>query len=222
MQTPQAQKGLREVLLARYRGSVCRLCRREGTKLYLKGDRCYSDKCAVERRNYPPGQHGQRRPKFSNYGEQLREKQKVKRIYGALEKQFRLTFERAERQKGITGVNLLLLLERRLDNMVFRLGFASSRNEARQLVRHCHFTVNGRKVSIPSYSVKPGDVIELRPRSRKVQAILDSLETVVRRGVPGWLELDKDQFRGKVMALPAREELTMPIREQLIVEHFSK
>jgi small subunit ribosomal protein S4 len=191
-------------------------------KLYLKGDRCYSDKCAVERRNYPPGQHGQRRPKFSNYGEQLREKQKVKRIYGVLEKQFRRYFEMADRQKGITGVNLLILLERRLDNMVFRLGFASSRNEARQLVRHNHFRVNGRKVNIPSYLVKPGDVIELREKSRKIQRIQDSLEAVVRRGVPSWLELDKDRFRGRVLALPTREDLTMPIREQLIVELYSK
>jgi len=208
--------------VARYRGAVCRLCRREGMKLYLKGDRCYSDKCAVERRNYPPGQHGQRRPKFSNYGEQLREKQKVKRIYGVLEKQFRRYFEMADRQKGITGVNLLILLERRLDNMVFRLGFASSRNEARQLVRHNHFRVNGRKVNIPSYLVKPGDVIELREKSRKIQRIQDSLEAVVRRGVPSWLELDKDRFRGRVLALPTREDLTMPIREQLIVELYSK
>ncbi len=208
--------------MARYRGAVCRLCRREGMKLYLKGDRCYSDKCAVERRNYPPGQHGQRRPKFSNYGEQLREKQKVKRIYGVLEKQFRRYFEMADRQKGITGVNLLILLERRLDNMVFRLGFASSRNEARQLVRHNHFRVNGRKVNIPSYLVKPGDVIELREKSRKIQRIQDSLEAVVRRGVPSWLELDKDRFRGRVLALPTREDLTMPIREQLIVELYSK
>jgi small subunit ribosomal protein S4 len=201
---------------------VCRLCRREATKLYLKGDRCYSDKCAVERRAYPPGQHGQRRPKFSNYGEQLREKQKVKRIYGVLEKQFRLTFERAERQKGITGINLLLLLERRLDNLVYRLGFAASRNEARQLVRHSHFTVNGRRVSIPSFVAKPGDVVELKAKSRKVQAIQDSLDAVVRRGVPSWLELDKDQFRGRLLALPSREELTMPVREQLIVELYSK
>ncbi len=208
--------------MARYRGSVCRLCRRQGIKLFLKGDRCYSDKCAVERRAYPPGQHGQRRPKFSNYGEQLREKQKVKRIYGVLEKQFRLTFERAEKQRGITGVNLLLLLERRLDNLVFRLGFASSRSEARQLVRHSHFKVNGRKVNIPSYAVKPGDVIELREKSRKIQSVQESLDAVVRRGVPGWLELDKDQFRGRLAALPSREELTMPIREQLIVELYSK
>jgi small subunit ribosomal protein S4 len=208
--------------VARYRGSVCRLCRREGTKLFLKGDRCYSDKCAAERRSYPPGQHGQRRPKFSNYGEQLREKQKVKRIYGLLEKQFRLTFERAEKQKGITGMNLLLLLERRMDNLVFRLGFASSRRESRQLVRHSHFMVNGRKVSIPSYLVKPGDVIELKTGSRKIQAIQESLDAVIRRGVPGWLELDKEQFRGKLLAFPAREELTMPVREQLIVELYSK
>lgn len=208
--------------MARYNGAVCRLCRREGLKLFLKGDRCYSDKCAVERRNYPPGQHGQRRPKFSSYGEQLREKQKVKRIYGLLENQFRLTFERAERQRGITGVNLLLLLERRLDNMVYRLGFASSRSEARQLVTHGHFTVNGRKVNIPSFLVKPGDLIELRPKSRKIQSIQDSMEAVVRRGVPGWLELDKEQFRGQVLALPTREELTMPVREQLIVELYSK
>lgn len=222
MQAAQAQKGLKEVQVARYRESACRQCRREGLKLYLKGDRCYSDKCAVERRAYPPGQHGQRRPKFSKYGEQLREKQKVKRIYGLLEKQFRLTFERAERMRGITGTNLLLLLERRLDNMVFRLGFASSRSEARQLVSHSHFLVNGRKVNVPSYLTKPGDVIELRPNSRKIQRIQESLDAVVRRGVPGWLELDKDQFRGKVVALPSRDELTMPIREQFIVELYSK
>lgn len=208
--------------MARSRGPTCRLCRREGTKLFLKGDRCYSDKCAVERRNYPPGQHGQRRPKFSSYGEQLREKQKVKRIYGLLERQFRLTFERAERQRGITGANLLVLLERRLDNMVYRLGFAPSRAAARQLVTHGHFTVNGRKVNIPSYLVSPGDVIELKPSSREIPMVQESLEAVVRRGVPSWLELDKEQFRGKVLALPTREELTMPVREQLIVELYSK
>jgi small subunit ribosomal protein S4 len=191
-------------------------------KLYLKGDRCYSDKCAVERRSYPPGQHGQRRPKFSSYGEQLREKQRVKRLYGVLERQFSRYFERADSQRGITGVNLLLLLERRLDNMVFRLGFAASRNEARHLVRHSHFLVNGRKVNIPSYLVKPGDVIELRQKSRKIQRVQESLEAVVRRGVPGWLELEKDQSKGRVLALPSREELTMPIREQLIVELYSK
>jgi small subunit ribosomal protein S4 len=201
---------------------MCRLCRREGLKLYLKGDRCYSDKCALERRNYPPGQHGQRRPKFSSYGEQLREKQKVKRIYGVLEQKFRMYFEQADRQKGVTGTNLLLLLERRLDNMAFRFGFASSRNEARQLVRHSHFLVNGRTMNIPSYRVKPGDVIELRENSRKIQRIQESVEAVVRRGVPAWLELDKDEFKGKVLALPSREELTMPVREQLIVELYSK
>lgn len=208
--------------MARYRGAVCRLCRREGLKLYLKGDRCYSDKCAVERRNYPPGQHGQKRPKFSNYGEQLREKQKVKRIYGVLERQFRRYFEQADRQKGITGTNLLILLERRLDNMVYRLGFASSRNEARQLVCHGHFLVNQRMVNIPSYLVKPGDVIEVHPKSRNIQRIQESQEAAARRGVPSWLELDKENFRGKVLALPSREELTMPIREQLIVELYSK
>jgi small subunit ribosomal protein S4 len=208
--------------VARYRGAVCRLCRREGLKLYLKGDRCYSDKCAVERRNYPPGQHGQRRPKFSNYGEQLREKQKVKRMYGVLERQFRQYFKKADAQKGITGVNLLQLLERRLDNMVYRLGFVPSRNEARHLVRHNHFLVNGRKVNIPSYLINPGDVIQVREKSRKTQTLLDSLEAAVRRGVPGWLELDKENFSGKVLALPSREELTMPIREQLIVELYSR
>ncbi len=208
--------------MARYIESVCRLCRRENLKLYLKGDRCYSDKCAFERRSYPPGQHGQGRPKFSSYGVQLREKQKVKRMYGLVEKQFRNFFAKAERQKGITGTNLLIFLERRLDNMVYRLGFANSRNEARQLVQHNHFNVNGRKVSIPSYLVKIGDVIELREKSRKSAKINDSLEGVARRGIPSWLELDKEHFRGRILALPSREDLTMPIKEQLIVELYSK
>ncbi len=209
--------------MARYRGSVCRLCRRENLKLFLKGDRCYSDKCAFERRSYPPGQHGQRRGgKYSDYRLQLREKQKVKRIYGVLEKQFRSYYRRAERQKGITGTNLLLLLERRLDNVVYRMGFASSRNQARQLVRHNHFLVNGRKVNIPSYLVKPGDVIEVREKSRNVPPILEAMETVVRRGIPNWLEVDKERFRGVFKALPSREDLTMPIQEQLIVELYSK
>jgi len=208
--------------LARYIESVCRLCRRENLKLYLKGDRCYSDKCAFERRSYPPGQHGQGRSKFSSYGVQLREKQKVKRMYGLVEKQFRNFFAKAERQKGITGTNLLILLERRLDNMVYRLGFANSRNEARQLVQHNHFNVNGRKVSIPSYLVKIGDVIELREKSRKSAKINDSLEGVARRGIPSWLELDKEHYRGRILALPSREDLTMPIKEQLIVELYSK
>ncbi|MDO8956430.1 MAG: 30S ribosomal protein S4 [Deltaproteobacteria bacterium] len=208
--------------MARYIESVCRLCRRENLKLYLKGDRCYSDKCAFERRSYPPGQHGQGRSKFSSYGVQLREKQKVKRMYGLVEKQFRNFFAKSERQKGITGTNLLILLERRLDNMVYRLGFANSRNEARQLVQHNHFNVNGRKVSIPSYLVKIGDVIELREKSRKSAKINDSLEGVARRGIPSWLELDKEHYRGRILALPSREDLTMPIKEQLIVELYSK
>jgi small subunit ribosomal protein S4 len=208
--------------LARYIESVCRLCRRENLKLYLKGDRCYSDKCAVERRAYPPGQHGQGRAKFSNYGVQLREKQKVKRMYGLMEKQFYNFFEKAERQKGVTGTNLLLLLERRLDNLVYRLGFATSRSEGRQLVRHSHFTVNGKKVNIPSYLTKVGDVIELREKSRKIAKVGESLEAVARRGIPSWLELEKEKFRGRLVSLPAREELTMPIKEQLIIELFSK
>jgi small subunit ribosomal protein S4 len=208
--------------LARYIESVCRLCRRENLKLYLKGDRCYSDKCAVERRGYPPGQHGQGRAKFSNYGVQLREKQKVKRMYGLMERQFSNFFTKAERQKGITGTNLLLLLERRLDNLVYRLGFANSRSEARQLVRHSHFTVNGKKVNIPSYLVKVGEVIELREKSRKISKVGESLEAVARRGIPSWLELEKEKFRGRLVSLPAREELTMPIKEQLIIELFSK
>ena len=208
--------------MARYIHSVCRLCRRDNLKLYLKGDRCYSDKCAFERRSYAPGQHGQGRSKFSSYGVQLREKQKVKRMYGLVEKQFRNFFSKAEKQKGITGTNLLVLLERRLDNMVYRMGFATSRNEARQLVQHNHFNINGRKVNIPSYLVKVGDVIELREKSRQNAKIKDSLEGVARRGVPSWLELDKEHYQGKIRAFPTREDLTMPIKEQLIVELYSK
>jgi small subunit ribosomal protein S4 len=208
--------------LARYIESACRLCRRENLKLYLKGERCYSDKCAFERRSYPPGQHGQGRVKFSNYGVQLREKQKVKRMYGLVEKQFRNFFVKADRMKGITGINLLLLLERRLDNLVYRLGFANSRSEARQMVRHSHFLVQGKKVNIPSYLVKVGQVIELREKSRKIAKIGESLEGVARRGIPSWLELEKEQFRGHLVSLPSREDLTMPIKEQLIVELYSK
>jgi len=208
--------------LARYIGSVCRICRREGLKLFLKGERCYSDKCAVERRSYPPGQHGQGRVKVSEYGIQLREKQKVKRLYGLLEKQFRGTFAEADRQKGITGENLLSLLERRLDNMVYRMGLASSRNEARQLIRHNHFLVNGKKVNIPSYLLKTGDILQVTEKSRNVVRIQESLEAVQRRGVPSWLELDKNNFRCTVKTLPVREELTLPIKEQLIVELYSK
>jgi small subunit ribosomal protein S4 len=189
----------------------------------LKGDRCYGDKCAFERRPYAPGQHGQRRGgKFSDYRLQLREKQKVKRIYGVLESPFRGNYARAERQKGITGTNLLTLLECRLDNTVYRMGFAASRNQGRQLVRHSHFTVNGKKVNIPSYRVKPGDVVEVKEKSRKVQHILDAMETVVRRGIPTWMEVEKEKFRGTLKALPNREDLTMPIQEQLIVELYSK
>lgn len=208
--------------MARYTGAVCRICRRENSRLYLKGDRCYSDKCSFERRSFPPGQHGQRRSKLSDYGVQLREKQKVKRQYGLQEKQFHSCFEKAERQKGITGTNLLVMLERRIDNIVYRLGFAASRNQARHFVQHNHFLVNGRKVNVPSYLIKVGDKISIREKSRKIGAIVESMETVARRGVPQWLELDKDNFTGTVKAFPVRADLTMPIQEQLIVELYSK
>ena len=209
--------------MARNIGAVCRRCRRENIKLFLKGDRCYSDKCAFERRAFGPGQHGQNRfKKMSDYAIQLREKQKVKSMYGMLEGQFRLTFKKAEMQKGVTGENLLVLLERRLDNVVFRAGFASSRNQARQLVRHKHILVNGKKVDIPSFQVSVDDVLTLKEKSRANAGILDNLEAVVRRGVPSWLELDKDNFKATVKALPNREEITMPIQERLIVELYSK
>jgi small subunit ribosomal protein S4 len=208
--------------VARYTGPVCRLCRREGIKLFLKGERCYTDKCAIERRSYPPGQHGQGRSKSTEYSLQLREKQKLKRIYGVLERQFRRVFALAERRRGITGENLLLLLESRLDNMIYRMGFAPSRSEARQLVRHGHFLVNQRRVTIPSYFVKPGDEIQVRESSRKVVRIQESLELAQRRGVPEWLEVNKDAFAGRVRTLPTRMELTLPINEQLIVELYSK
>lgn len=208
--------------MARYKESVCRLCRREGLKLFLKGDRCYSDKCAFERRGYAPGDHGQMRRKYSDYGVQLREKQKLKRMYGLLERQFRGYFAKADKQKGITGTNLLLFLERRLDNMIFRIGFANSRSEARQLVRHNHFLVNGKPVNIPSYLVNVGSEIQIREKSRKVERILEAMEIVARRGVPQWLELNKENFKGVVKALPSREELVMPVQEQLVVELYSK
>lgn len=208
--------------MARYRDSVCRLCRRENLKMFLKGDRCYSDKCAFERRSYPPGQHGQGRGKRSEYGVQLREKQKVKWMYGLLESQFRGTFSKADRLKGITGTNLLVLLERRLDNVVYRLGFGNSRNQARQLVRHNHFMVNGRKVDIPSFLVKKGDTVSVKEKSQKIASIIESMEAVARRGVPQWLELDKTHFSGTIKALPVRDDLTMPMQEQLIVELYSK
>ncbi len=210
--------------MARYRGSVCRLCRRETEKLYLKGDRCYSDKCAVERRAYAPGQHGQNRRmrKLSDYGLQLREKQKVKRMYGLAEKQFKLTYKRATRMRGVTGHNLLLLLETRLDNAVYRAGFANSRSQARHWVRHGHFMVNGRRVNIPSYKIKVGDEITVREKSRKIPQLAEAMEAVARRSVPAWLEVTPDQFSAKVQALPTREELTMPMQEQLIVELYSR
>jgi len=201
---------------------VCKFCRRESQKLFLKGDRCFTDKCAFERRNYAPGQHGQRRGKFSDYGNQLREKQKVKRMYGILEKQFRKYFKEADRQKGITGNNLLILLERRLDNVIYRMGFASSRNQARQLVRHNHFIVNGRRVDVPSFLVKVGDTIEVREKSRKISFIAEALGAVERIGLPPWLEVNKDSFQGKLTGLPERKELTMPVQEQLIVELYSR
>ncbi len=209
--------------MARYTGSVCRQCRREKLKLFLKGDRCYSDKCAFERRSFPPGQHGQARlRKSSDYSVQLREKQKVKRMYGMLEGQFKAFFQRAESTKGITGENLLILLERRLDNAIFRLGFANSRSQARQMVRHNHVTINGKKVNIPSFMVSPNDTIALKEKSRKIEGVNDSLAAVARRGVPSWLELDQTNYSGKVKSLPDRQELTMPIQEQLIVELYSK
>ena len=209
--------------MARYTGSSCRQCRRENLKLFLKGDRCYGDKCAFERRPYAPGQHGQRRAgKSSDYQLQLREKQKVKRIYGVLEKQFRRYYYRAEKQKGITGTNLLILLECRLDNIIYRMGFAASRDQARQLIRHNHFMVGNRKVNIPSYQAKVGDIVQIRERSRKVASILGAMETVIRRGIPSWIELDKENFKGTLSALPNREDLTMPIQENLIIELYSK
>jgi len=209
--------------LARYTGSVCRICRRENLKLFLKGDRCYSDKCAFDRRGYPPGQHGQgRRRKVSDYGIQLREKQKVKRMYGLSEKQFRLFFKRADRQKGITGTNLLVMLERRLDNVVYRLGFVNSRAQGRHFVLHNHFLVNGKRVNIPSYQIGVDDVVEVGEKSRKIKSIEDALEAVVRRGLPQWLDLEKDNYKGVIKSFPVREDITMPIQEQLIVELYSK
>jgi len=209
--------------LARYTDSSCKLCRRENLRLYLKGDRCYGDKCGFERRAYAPGQHGQRRGgKLSDYRIQLREKQKVKRIYGLLEKQFRGYYYRAEKQKGITGTNLLILLESRLDNVVYRMGFAASRKQARQLVRHNHFLVNNRKVNIPSYQVTSGDEIAVKDKSKKVPQVVEAMETVVRRGIPDWIDVDKEKVKGILKALPNREDLTMPIQEQLIIELYSK
>jgi small subunit ribosomal protein S4 len=191
-------------------------------KLFLKGERCYTDKCAIERRNYPPGQHGQGRPKFSEYSIQLREKQKVKRLYGLLEKQFRRTFTEASRSKGITGETLLILLERRLDNVAYRLGFASSRAEARTLVRHGHILVNGKKVNIPSYTVRAGDVVSVKEPSRQLIRVQSAMEGAQRRGVPDWAEVDREACSGRVKILPTRSDVTMPINEKLIVELYSK
>jgi len=208
--------------LARYSGALCRICRREAEKLFLKGDRCYTEKCAIERRQYPPGQHGQRRSKLSDYGVQLREKQKVRKIYGLLEKQFRSTFGRAERKKGVTGEVLLQLLESRLDNVVHRMGFAPNRNSARQLVTHGHFLVNGRKVDIASFAVRVGDVVELKEASRNIVIINDNVSKMEHRGVPVWLEMDFQSFKGKVTQVPTREDIQLTANEQLIVELYSK
>jgi len=208
--------------VARYKESVCRLCRREGVKLYLKGDRCYTDKCAVVKRAYAPGQHGQRRKKPSEYGLQLREKQKARRFYGILEKQFRNYFFEADRQKGITGENLVRLLERRLDNVIYRLGLAGSRPEARQLVRHGHVTVNNKKVDIPSYLLKVGDEVAIRDKSKSSPKFKEIAEVAMHKSSPPWLEADKENLRGRVVAMPSREDIDVPLEEHLIVELYSR
>ncbi len=212
--------------MARYIGPTCKLCRREGLKLYLKGDKCYSDKCPFERRAYPPGQHGRqasfRRRRASDYSLQLREKQRARRIYGVLERQFRRYFHRAERRAGLTGENLLVLLECRLDNVVYRLGLADSRAQARQLVSHGHFTVNGRKTTIPSYTVRPNEVISVRSESRRKQYFKDRRELLGKRNVPSWLVLDEDKLEGRVLNFPTRQEIDVPVQEQLIVEFYSR
>jgi len=208
--------------VARHTNPVCKLCRREGMKLFLKGDRCFTVKCAVEKRNYPPGEHGQRRSKPSEYGLQLREKQKMKRIYGVLEAQFRTYFEMAARQKGVTGENLVRLLEQRLDNIVHRLGFAASRAQARVLVRHGHFRVNGRRVTIPSVLLKAGDVVEVQPKSRELTEIAGAIEGAKKRRVPAWLEMDAGNFKATVRTLPSKEEMAIPVQEQLVVALYSK
>ena len=206
--------------MARYTDANCRLCRREGQKLFLKGDRCYSTKCAMERRGYAPGQHGQGRSKASDYALQLREKQKTKRFYGLQETQFRNLFDKADRKSGITGENLLIMLETRLDNVVFRLGFASSRKEARQLFNHGHFTVNGKKVNIPSYTVKPGDVIKVKEKSTNSPKFKEVKEMTIT--VPEWVSVDVEKLEGKVLSVPTREQIDTPVAEHLIVELYSK
>jgi len=208
--------------VARYKDALCRLCRRESEKLFLKGDRCYTDKCAVERRKYPPGQHGQRRKKLSDYAMQLREKQKAKEIYGVLEKQFKRTFTQAERKQGVTGSNLLRLLELRMDNVVYRLGFASNRRQARQFVLHGHFTVNDKPVTIPSYLLRPGDIVGPKESSKKLALIEENIAKMEHRGLPSWVEIDTNTLKGKVLQAPDRDEITLPVQEQLIVELYSK
>ena len=208
--------------MSRYTGPRCKICRREGTKLFLKGERCFTDRCALDRRNYGPGEHGQRRARISEYRLQLREKQKVRFNYGASETQFKRYYEIAKRKEGITGENLLLLLERRLDNIVYRMGFASSRPEARQLIGHGHIAVNGRKTDIPSFMVKEGDEIEIREKGKKIEFVKTALENAEQRGIPEWLEVDEDGMKGKVKTLPERDDLPMEVDETLIVEFYSK
>ena len=208
--------------MARYTGPVCRLCRREGVKLFLKGERCYSDKCAIEKRNYAPGQHGQRRSKQSEYGLQLREKQKARRIYGVLEGQFETYFDKAERKKGVTGENLLVLLESRFDNIVYRAGFADSRNQARQFVRHNHFTVNGKKANIPSMELKVGDVIQLKEKSKDSALIKAIVDNMGSKTAPAWLTVDTNNLTATVDRLPSKEDIDIPVEEQMIVELYSK
>jgi small subunit ribosomal protein S4 len=208
--------------MARYIGAVCRICRREGEKLFFKGDRCYTEKCAIDRRKYPPGQHGQGFRKLSDYGIQLREKQKVRKMYGILERQFRRYFYESERKKGITGEVLLQLIESRLDTIVYRMGFAPNRRRARQLIGHGHILVNGKAVSIPSYSIKGGDIVEVKESSREISEIIDSLSKSEHRGMPVWVEVDSANFKGKVLHIPSRDEIQLPVQEQLIVELYSK
>ncbi len=208
--------------MATYRGPVCRLCRREGVKLFLKGTRCMTEKCAIERRSYPPGQHGQARTRVTEYSAQLREKQKLRRIYGLMERQFRGTFEKAEGRAGVTGDELVILLERRLDNVVYRLGFASSRKQARQIVNHGHILLNGKKTDIPAYAVKTGDIIQIRQRSREIPTIVSALDSVESRGIPSWLELDRNALKGEVKAFPTKDEIALPVNEQMVVELYSR
>jgi len=208
--------------MARYRGSLCRLCRRENMKMFLKGTRCYTEKCTFERRKYPPGQHGHNKGKLSDYGLQLREKQKVKRIYGIMEQQFKNYFEKATKMKGVTGENLLKLLERRLDNVIYRMGFAINRRQARQMVRHGFFMINGKKVNIPSYLVRPGDIIDITQAGRELEAIKENLALAEQRGLPVWIEINIEEMKGKFVRLPEKEEIQLPVQEQLIVEFYSK